>query len=519
MKSVWSQRGVRVLALVCMGTVCAAQPSQPPQVCALFGADGKKICADELYFEQHLDHFRFDSNAIKTWKHRFLVNDDHWGKGTSPLKVPAGCPGPILMYTGNEGPIDAFWGSNGFMVNHLAPLWGALLLFPEERYYGKSTPFGPQSLTAENAVYLTTEQVLADYATLLTWYKDTHNATSCPVVAFGGSYGGTLTTYFRRMYPTLTVGGLAASAPIGYYSNSGWAAHNVNAYTWIDIVQKVFSSTQYGGEACFNRLKATVEAVETAGATAQGRDMLAKRMHLCDVSVLGADPTNFLIDALETLPQEDYPYAIGSLPAWPVNATCRIAADAFAAAVDDTDLIGLAANITDMFYGYTAGGACLQGEGQGGIPGGGPGPAEWGPWGVQSCTETLHQFSSSKSGHGFRDFQFNMDEVVTACATYYALKPNPPWAEMHWGGYGIGDGNAGVTHLIWSNGLLDPWHGGGFLRPFSNNDELHWFIMPQGAHHLDLRGPHPQDPPNVTATRAAEQAILARWIEEASQDA
>ena len=87
------------------------------------------------------------------------MHDGFWGKGTSPLTVPDGCPGPILLYTGNEGPIDAFWGSNGFMINYLAPKWGALLLFPEERYYGKSQPFGGESLTPANAVYLSTEQV------------------------------------------------------------------------------------------------------------------------------------------------------------------------------------------------------------------------------------------------------------------------------------------------------------------------------------------------------------------------
>jgi hypothetical protein len=65
---------------------------------------------------------------------RYLENTQYWGKPTgAPLKLPAGCPGPVLIYTGNEGPIDAFWGSNGFMVHHLAPKWGAALLFPEER--------------------------------------------------------------------------------------------------------------------------------------------------------------------------------------------------------------------------------------------------------------------------------------------------------------------------------------------------------------------------------------------------
>ena len=51
---------------------------------------------------------------------------------------------------------------------------GALLLFPEERYYGKSQPFGADSLEPANAVYMSTEQVLADYAEVLTSVKETH---------------------------------------------------------------------------------------------------------------------------------------------------------------------------------------------------------------------------------------------------------------------------------------------------------------------------------------------------------
>jgi len=112
----------------------------------------------EKWFNQTLDHFRFESPP-RTWPHRYLYNDDHWsGKGT----LPNGCKGPILFYTGNEGPIEAFWAANGFMSEVLAPKWGALLIFAEERYYGKSLPFGPSSLSPENAVYLSTEQVLAD---------------------------------------------------------------------------------------------------------------------------------------------------------------------------------------------------------------------------------------------------------------------------------------------------------------------------------------------------------------------
>jgi hypothetical protein len=112
----------------------------------------------ELWFTQTLDHFSFpdDGNPPATFQQRYLFNDDHWtGKG----ELSNGCKGPILFYAGNEGPIDAFWDITGFPTNVLAPKWGGLLVFGELRYYGKTLPFGDQSLTPENVGYLSTEQV------------------------------------------------------------------------------------------------------------------------------------------------------------------------------------------------------------------------------------------------------------------------------------------------------------------------------------------------------------------------
>lgn len=455
------------------------------------------------YFLQTLDHFRFDEKAETKWSQRYLYSDDFWGKSKSVgFSLPGDCPGPILFYSGNEGPIDAFYDSNGFM-EELASEWGGLLIFGEHRYYGESMPFGNESLSSENAVFLSTEQALADYANLLTELKNKvlNNATQCPILSFGGSYGGTLTTYFRLKYPQIIIGGLAASAPIGYYANTGWSSHNVDQYTWIDIVNKVYTEAADG---CFESLREAVEKIQKTGETVDGRNKLAKIFHLCKPLDSAQPLTDFFTDAIETIPQENYPYAIGTNPAWPVNATCEIMLKGVG---NDDSLLEAAAKVTDFFYSRQSA-SCVSGEGQGGIPGGGPGPAAWGSWSYQSCTETLHQFSA----RGLRTFNFSFDVATEECKKYFGVAPRPNWSETHFGGYAIGDGKTGLSNVIFSNGLLDPWHGGGFLKQTTKSCPV--LIMEKGAHHLDLRGSNPQDPEEVTRTRQIEKSIMENWIHE-----
>ena len=110
--------------------------------------------------EQRVAHASPAANA--TWRQRYLISEAHWG----------GPGSPILFYTGNEGPITGFWAACGFVTEVLAPRLGALVVFAEQRFYGESLPFGRiGSFSPAALALLTAEQVLADYALLLTSLK------------------------------------------------------------------------------------------------------------------------------------------------------------------------------------------------------------------------------------------------------------------------------------------------------------------------------------------------------------
>lgn len=69
-----------------------------------------------------------------------------------------------------------------------------------------------------------------------------------------------------------------------------------------------------------------------------------------------------------------------------------------------------------------------------------------------------------------------------------------------------------ATNIIFSNGLLDPWSGGGVLR--INNERVKIIIIPEGAHHLDLRATNKADPGSVIVARLLELDTIKEWIND-----
>jgi len=388
------------------------------------------------------------------------------------------------------------------MIEVLAPRLGALLLFPEQRFYGKSLPFGEASQRPEHLALLTTSQVLEDYAELIYHLRATlPGAAGCPVVAFGGSYGGTLAALLRASHPAAVVGALAASSELGYYDVAGWAAHGVDEFTFEDIVISDYAAAH---PQCLGAIRAAVDAINGAA-----EEEVARVFNVCDTTALGPTLKSDLFTyALEALPQQNYPYAIGKMPPLPVSRVC----ESLTAASGAGSLLAAAANVTRLGLGSDAG-ACVPVQdvgGPGNTPGDGPGT---GSWGWQSCTETLHKFSA----HVLRNYTFSLERSASLCAGLYngAAAPDLSLLARRFGGYALAEGTAGVTNLIWSQGTLDPWHGWfRNVRPPPAGSGVHHFVMEGSAHHLDLRGPHPADPPAVTAARARATEIIEGWLRQ-----
>ena len=165
-----------------------------------------------------LDHF--DGSSNETFKMRYLIDKTRYNITN----------GPVLFYCGNEGEIWTFYNNSGYMTNNLSNDLGAMVVFAEHRYYGKSMPFGNQSFnaTSGNLKYLSVEQVMNDFVQLMTLLKmENPELNGRATILFGGSYGGMLAAWSRMKFPNQFQGAVASSAPILQFKGKT----NPNAYS------------------------------------------------------------------------------------------------------------------------------------------------------------------------------------------------------------------------------------------------------------------------------------------------
>lgn len=506
---------------MCKAIICILISIQLPSVFALItrppinldsiNRDLLSRC-EERYRDTPLDHFSWANDNV-SFKQRYYICDRHNYKQKD---------GAIFFYLGNEANVQLYLNNTGLMWEQ-APHFNALLIFAEHRYYGESLPFHHHHSTSnstnttngraqkEHMQYLTSEQAMADYATLIYELKQELQDPSVPVIGFGGSYGGMLATWFRLKYPHLMDGCIAGSAPIWTYYGEDPPA---DTGSFAAIVTHDASAKGGGSAAaCSENVRAAWSTMFEMGGSKGGRKDIAEAMRLCSHSEPGSKEDVVAIaewaqGAWDYLAMGNYPYPSGyilngdgELPAFPVRAACMELSEPD---LKGKELLSALANAVGVFFNHTGEVPCFDT-----VTGPNKATSEVEDyWSFQWCTEQFMPQTRDGVKDMFWPQPFEEDKAIKYCQTQWSVTPDPLHATIEWGGRDI----KSASNMVFSNGGFDPWSGGGVLEDIS--DTLVSVFIPEGAHHLDLMFSHELDPQSVIQARKVEAVHIGRWIEE-----
>uniref|UniRef100_A0A6B2EGN7 Lysosomal Pro-X carboxypeptidase n=1 Tax=Phlebotomus kandelakii TaxID=1109342 RepID=A0A6B2EGN7_9DIPT len=440
------------------------------------------------WLEVPVDHFGFANND--TFKMRYLKNDSYAIEPDSAV---------ILFYAGNEGDIELFAQNTGFMWDSVMDRSNGLnaeLIFAEHRYYGQSMPYGNKSYDSTKQLgYLSSEQALADFASLL---QDINPGNRRPVIAIGGSYGGMLAAWFRMKYPHMVLGAIAASAPILQFTK----------ITPCGVYNRILTSvyaTAYSKD-CSDNIRKSWAILKSRAETDDGRAFLTKTFNLCGNLTKNEDVgdlVDYLTDMYSNLAMANYPYPanfLAPLPAYPVREFCwRLKGDK----LNDTQLLDSLASAVSVYANYTGKVKCLDVKAATTSSLGTRG------WDFQSCTEMVMPMCTDGVKDMFEPEPWDYKKYSEDCFKKLGVRPRSE-IEMvtRYGGNQIDT----ATNIVFSNGLLDPWSGAGVLR--TPNNRIKIVIIPEGAHHIDLRAKDPKDPQSVTVARQIHLNAIKEWISQ-----
>lgn len=462
-------------------------------------SQGYRLQSENFTFTQKRDHF--DPTDNKTWAQRYTVNDTYWAPG-----------GPVFLFLSGEAPME-FFEFQEISALEWAKELGALYVVLEHRFYGESNP--EESLSTSHLAYLTSQQALADAAYFIENFNQTLKNPG-PWVVFGCSYSGALSAWFRLKYPHLVVGSVAPSGPVHA---------QVNFSSYIDQFSRSASPD------CVAAVRqATIQIESFLALGDDGIAQLGALFNSCH-TLTEDDLYNFLSDIIDTIGGSDQ---MSNPPSYLLNETCNILTknsgnylQNYVEAFNFNLLYPLGYNPED---GSGSGSSSESGSGSTSESGSGSGSSGSGS---ASCNDFrissyMNYMKSTKLGNMDRSWYWQtcaefgwyqasypptsafpalpVEPQIQYCEDFYGIKgmtPDTDWTNAYYGGY-----NLQATNVLFTNGLLDPWH----LMSIIENEGGVKAVTYEAGHCGTMIRPSDLDPVSLTNARAAVLAFLQSLV-------
>jgi hypothetical protein len=457
--------------------------------------NGGTPAPEQFFHDQLVDHLNDDSSSSEAgeygggkqvWTQRYYTWDKEFQGPGHPIIVILGGEGAIEPHTGLFYP---------FVTHHLAKIFGAYVVEPEHRFYGKSQPVvihNPHHTQAQaqddpRVQLFTSEQALHDAMYLVDSVKETLGCSVdkfskeyCPVLTVGGSYPGFLSAMARLLFPEKVDMAYAASAPMGFYSQK------VNQYSYYDLITQVAEDTL---EGCSNAVRSALRDVKQSilkgnynesalgicpGSTPSylhaddSRDgglaamLVDELMMVVEYSFANANMANYppsnqtiLYSACQTFtsPQLDSSSKVkdflsAQLP--PSNKNCW----------NFTSQLPSGPNATISSGDWSGVGTGVNGE----------------SWDFQTCSLLIEAIGMSKESM-FPPRDWSLEWLNNHCMSRFGVTPQPLELVRRWGFDKLAENN--VTRILFTNGLKDGWSVGGIKQNLS--DSLIALHFPNGT--------------------------------------
>ena len=271
-------------------------------------------------------------------------------------------------------------------------------------------------------------------------------------------------------------------------------------------------------KTCSDNVRKAWPRLFELGATEAGRKRLTSLFRLCpnsapesvsDVWTLAF----WLQSSMDYMAMGSYPYPSsyilngdGVLPPYPMREMCKPLAQH---SLGPDELLQALSEGTGVFYNYSGALTCFDTHGSANNA-----TTEDGHlWDYLFCSELTQPMSRDGKRDMFWSQPFSLNGTEMQCQSQWGIRGRPRWATVLYGGW---TGLEEASNIVFSNGELDPWRGGGVTR----NETGAWardiipILIPEVGHHIDLMFSNPNDTPAVRHARDTERRYLAKWIQQ-----